>query len=279
MEDELAMDEPRFMKDVIYENRKKKQLTQEQLAELLNVSNKTISKWERGLSYPDITIVPMLAKVLDISLNELFDAKDAIPKNDETKDEEVYNYEVIAKYRIRIKVSILILVIAIIIAVTFIMVRNRLVFYVGLLLGITLFLTSIMYAVFSSITMYNFFCNKLHKERYIIVFKNNLFAYALIVYIITLSVVPMVFYHKILVIIISFVLHLSFTTFPILMLLRIKLCLFNKINILLWIISIIIFAIGLIGIIYIDILPYILLFVFSQIINYTIIFLSNDIKK
>ena len=40
----------KLMKDIIYENRKKKQLTQEQLADLLNVSNKTVSKWERGVS-------------------------------------------------------------------------------------------------------------------------------------------------------------------------------------------------------------------------------------
>lgn len=50
------------IKDVIYENRKKKQLTQEQLADQLNVSNKTISKWERGLGYPDILILPTLGE-------------------------------------------------------------------------------------------------------------------------------------------------------------------------------------------------------------------------
>ncbi len=279
MEDELAMDEPRFMKDVIYENRKKKQLTQEQLAELLNVSNKTISKWERGLSYPDITIVPMLAKVLDISLNELFDAKDAIPKNDETKDEEVYNVEVITRYRGKIVISTIILVSAIAVAICFGVVSNRLLFYIGIALGILLFLVSVMFALFSSVTMYNFFCDKLHKERYVIVFKNNLFAYALIVYVISFSIISIIFYYEKTLVIISFISYLVFAALPILILSKMKVCLCNKINILLWIISIIIFVIGLIGIIYIDILPYILLFVFSQIINYTIIFLSNDIKK
>lgn len=66
----------RLIKDIIYENRKKKQLTQEQLADLLNVSNKTVSKWERGLSYPDILLIPNLAKILDISISELFDSND-----------------------------------------------------------------------------------------------------------------------------------------------------------------------------------------------------------
>lgn len=41
----------KLMKDIIYYNRKKKQLTQEQLADLLNISNKTVSKWERGVSH------------------------------------------------------------------------------------------------------------------------------------------------------------------------------------------------------------------------------------
>lgn len=44
----------KYMKDVIYQSRKKKHLTQEQLADLLNVSNKTVSKWERGIGYPDV---------------------------------------------------------------------------------------------------------------------------------------------------------------------------------------------------------------------------------
>ena len=57
-----------FMKEVIHKNRKKKQLTQEQLADMLNVSNKTISKWERGIGYPDVQIIPTLAKILDIQI-------------------------------------------------------------------------------------------------------------------------------------------------------------------------------------------------------------------
>ena len=74
------------IKDVIYENRKKKQLTQEQLADQLNVSNKTISKWERGLGYPDILILPTLAKVLDISVNELLSTDDLKPESIEQYD-------------------------------------------------------------------------------------------------------------------------------------------------------------------------------------------------
>ena len=56
----------------ISECRKSKQLTQEQLAEMLNVTNKSISKWENGICLPEATIYEPLCKVLDITINELF---------------------------------------------------------------------------------------------------------------------------------------------------------------------------------------------------------------
>ena len=41
--------------DIIVELRKEKRLTQQELAKKLNITDKAVSKWERGLSYPDIT--------------------------------------------------------------------------------------------------------------------------------------------------------------------------------------------------------------------------------
>lgn len=51
--------------------RKEKGLTQLQLAEKLNVSNRTVSKWENGDGYPDITVLPDLSDILEISIDEL----------------------------------------------------------------------------------------------------------------------------------------------------------------------------------------------------------------
>ena len=51
--------------------RKKKGLTQQQLADKLNLSNKTISKWESGLGSLDISNLLVLAEALDVSVNEL----------------------------------------------------------------------------------------------------------------------------------------------------------------------------------------------------------------
>ena len=52
--------------------RKDKKLTQEQLAEKLNISKNAVSKWERGLNLPDVSIMQELCKILKITLNELF---------------------------------------------------------------------------------------------------------------------------------------------------------------------------------------------------------------
>ena len=69
--------------------RKEKNLTQEQLAEKLNVSNKTVSKWENGKCLPDYSIVELLCKELDITIIELFEGEKSAGEG--TVDEEKYN--------------------------------------------------------------------------------------------------------------------------------------------------------------------------------------------
>ena len=51
--------------------RKNKKLTQEQLAEQLGVTDRAVSKWERGLNLPDVSIMIELCNILDINVNEL----------------------------------------------------------------------------------------------------------------------------------------------------------------------------------------------------------------
>ena len=62
-------------------NRKKKGYTQEQLAEKLGVTNKTISRWENGHYMPDLSLLEPLSKELDITLNELLAEKKSLKKN------------------------------------------------------------------------------------------------------------------------------------------------------------------------------------------------------
>ena len=66
------------MANFICELRKSKNMTQKQLAEKLNITDKAVSKWERGLGYPDISILSPLAEVLGVTTNELLNGKRSI---------------------------------------------------------------------------------------------------------------------------------------------------------------------------------------------------------
>ena len=51
--------------------RKAKDITQEQLAEMLNVSSQSVSRWELGICYPDMDLLPMLAEIFEITVDKL----------------------------------------------------------------------------------------------------------------------------------------------------------------------------------------------------------------
>ena len=78
------LDERRLIMDTkkigafIAMNRKKKGYTQEQLAEKLGVTNKTISRWENGHYMPDLSLLEPLSKELDITLNELLAGEEIV---------------------------------------------------------------------------------------------------------------------------------------------------------------------------------------------------------
>ena len=55
--------------------RKEKGMTQQNLADRLHVTDKAVSKWERGLCYPDVTIMEELAAALELSLTELMSCR------------------------------------------------------------------------------------------------------------------------------------------------------------------------------------------------------------
>ncbi|MEG2751405.1 MAG: helix-turn-helix transcriptional regulator, partial [Anaerorhabdus sp.] len=58
--------------EFLIELRKEKGYTQKDVAERLGVSDKAVSKWERGLSFPDITLLEPLANMFNITLTELY---------------------------------------------------------------------------------------------------------------------------------------------------------------------------------------------------------------
>ncbi|MDE7079464.1 MAG: helix-turn-helix domain-containing protein [Clostridia bacterium] len=73
----------------ITRKRKEKNLTQEQLAERLNVSNKTISKWECGKCLPDYSIMEALCKELEVSIAQLLDGNEREGNPNYTQNEQV----------------------------------------------------------------------------------------------------------------------------------------------------------------------------------------------
>ena len=72
----------------IAEKRRALNFTQEQLAEKLGVSNKTISKWENGKCMPDYGIIQKLCETLHVTLAELMDGEDAAEENVRTYDDD-----------------------------------------------------------------------------------------------------------------------------------------------------------------------------------------------
>lgn len=68
--------------------RKEQGLTQKQLAEKLNMSDKSVSKWERGICLPDVSVYLELCKILGISINEFLAGEDIPKETIEQKAEE-----------------------------------------------------------------------------------------------------------------------------------------------------------------------------------------------
>lgn len=76
------------MGNFIKERRKDKGITQKELADKLNITDRAISKWERGICCPDISLLKELCNILNVSINELL-AGEEIEKLEIEKSEDV----------------------------------------------------------------------------------------------------------------------------------------------------------------------------------------------
>lgn len=113
---------------LITELRKEKGLTQKQLADALNVTDKAVSKWERGLSFPDISMLEPIAQTLDISIMEILagekksedetitreEAQQIIKESVELSDEEIRH----KRERSRLIIIILVVITMLLISLT-----------------------------------------------------------------------------------------------------------------------------------------------------------------
>lgn len=78
--------------NLIYELRTRKNLTQKELAEQINVSDKAVSKWERGEGCPDVSIMPVLAQVLGIEVESLINGEIPVTQDISGKQIKDYNF-------------------------------------------------------------------------------------------------------------------------------------------------------------------------------------------
>lgn len=72
----------------IAEKRKELGLTQRQLAEKLGMSDKSVSKWERGICLPDVSVYSELCTILGISINEFLAGEDIVKEDILQRSEE-----------------------------------------------------------------------------------------------------------------------------------------------------------------------------------------------
>ena len=100
----------------IKELREEKRITQDELGEILNISGKSVSKWERGLSLPDISNLQILADTLDISVSELLMGERSktkkISNENYVKGLNLYSKKLSFKYSKLITLLILLFIVA-----------------------------------------------------------------------------------------------------------------------------------------------------------------------
>lgn len=84
------MDAKKKFGEYLASKRKESQLTQQELADRLYVTKTAVSKWERGLSYPDITLVKSICEQLDITAEEFINASDDFATRKFKKESQYY---------------------------------------------------------------------------------------------------------------------------------------------------------------------------------------------
>lgn len=99
--------------ELITKKRLEKKLTQSELGELVGVSDKAVSKWERGVNIPDISLINPLSEILDISIGELLSGEEnPIEENKSVVDGiKFYNKKTRNKFLIILTTISLILII------------------------------------------------------------------------------------------------------------------------------------------------------------------------
>ena len=77
--------------NLIRDARKRKNYTQSELGDLLGVTNKAVSRWENGESFPDVAILENISKILDIKIQDIIVGEVQSCNDNKTTDNEIQN--------------------------------------------------------------------------------------------------------------------------------------------------------------------------------------------
>lgn len=157
----------------IAEMRKQNNMTQKDLAEKLNVSDKVISKWETGKCLPDVETMLKLSKVLDVSISELYEC---VEKSEKTTAED-YNEERIWQYKKYSIVSCFLILLSLVFLLFLTENWSRfdniedILRFILIMLSISSFTLGIIFQLTQFIRLYSYSKNKFYKEEYTEVLK------------------------------------------------------------------------------------------------------------
>ncbi|MDE5546393.1 MAG: helix-turn-helix domain-containing protein [Anaeroplasmataceae bacterium] len=159
----------------LIELRQKKKMTQKELAEQLNVSDKVISRWETGKSLPDVLMMKKISEVLEVSISELYDC---VEGTNEPKEETEYRYDTdrIWKYVKYSIVSYVLLIISLLIVLLANWMKdegNLQNSYILLLLAVITTILSISIEVIGYLGLYHHMKTRDYKEEYLRVMKKH----------------------------------------------------------------------------------------------------------
>ena len=149
--------------------RKQSKMTQKDLAERLNVSDKVISKWETGKCLPDVEMMMKLSRALDISISALYECID----NTEDGTKEDYNEERIWQYKKYSIVSCFLIVISPILLLLATANWSRfddvedVLCFILIMLSIASFTLGIFFQLTQFIRLYSYSKSKYYREEYI----------------------------------------------------------------------------------------------------------------
>jgi len=93
--------DPKKTGELIAAVRKEKGWSQTELAERLGVTNKAVSRWETGRGYPDVELLPLIARELGITISELLEGERE-PEQPEVEEQMVFLCETTGREKKRI---------------------------------------------------------------------------------------------------------------------------------------------------------------------------------